>query len=447
MARLRLDVRIVEAREPGATTIAEALLHVQSGDREAAMRGYRDARARGFAEVASLVNLAALAIGLDDPLPAIGFCGDALRISPSNPDAWVNLGVARWHAGKHREAAQATLRARALAPRNEAAAINAGLMLRSVREDERAAELLRLACTEVPSSPRLALAHAEAARACMQHDRARAAALRALALLGARIDPRQPGRSGLRPAAGADVRAVLGAACDVLDRTGVVYHLMAGTLLAIAKDGQLFPHDKDVDLALPGIEDDALQSVRAAFADDPAFRMFPATQRAGHRPTVVGLVHVATAVGVDLMLPTRDPDGGVRNETGWPDRLTSVLRPYAIGRLHWDGRDWPVPEPHAQYLADMYGEDWREQSTVAAGIRYDRCYSDTMLSNPSRTSESVPRAVNLGLLRLAHALQGREWSKAVAYCAQLLAREELPEVRTVLDRLQAAGHDGMRFDG
>ena len=51
------------------------------------------------------------------------------------------------------------------------------------------------------------------------------------------------------------------------------------------------------------------------------------------------------------------------------------------------------------------------------------------------------------LLRLAHALQGREWSKAVAYCAQLLAREELPEVRTVLDRLQAAGHDGMRFDG
>ena len=83
----------------------------------------------------------------------------------------------------------------------------------------------------------------------------------------------------------------------------------------------------------------------------------------------------------------------------------------------------------------------------ACGIRYDRCYSDTMLSNPSRTSESVPRAVNLGLLRLAHALQGREWSKAVAYCAQLLAREELPEVRAVLDRLQAAGHDGMRFDG
>ncbi len=190
-----------------------------------------------------------------------------------------------------------------------------------------------------------------------------------------------------------------------------------------------------------------MQSVRAAFADDPAFRMFPATQRAGERPTVVGLVHVATAVGVDLMLPTRDPDGGVRNETGWPDRLTSVLRPYAIGRLHWDGRDWPVPEPHAQYLADMYGDDWREQSTVAAGVRYDRCYSDTMLSNPSRTSESVPRAVNLGLLRLAHALQGREWSKAVAYCAQLLAREELPDVRTVLDRLQAAGHDGMRFDG
>jgi len=80
-------------------------------------------------------------------------------------------------------------------------------------------------------------------------------------------------------------------------------------------------------------------------------------------------------------------------------------------------------------------------------VAYDRCYLDTAVSSQARTPESLPRALNLGLARLSHALEGREWSKAVAYCAQLLAREELPEVREVLDRLQAAGHDGMRFDG
>ena len=70
-----------------------------------------------------------------------------------------------------------------------------------------------------------------------------------------------------------------------------------------------------------------------------------------------------------------------------------------------------------------------------------------MLSNPSRTVESVPRAVTLGLIRLVHALRAQAWSKSVAYCAQLLAREDLPEVRSVLAKLQAAGHDGLCFDG
>jgi predicted MarR family transcription regulator len=70
-----------------------------------------------------------------------------------------------------------------------------------------------------------------------------------------------------------------------------------------------------------------------------------------------------------------------------------------------------------------------------------------MVCNPSRTPESKPRAISLGLIRLMHALQAREWSKAVAYCAQVLHREDLPEVRVVLKRLQSAGHDGLRFDG
>jgi hypothetical protein len=147
------------------------------------------------------------------------------------------------------------------------------------------------------------------------------------------------------------------------------------------------------------------------------------------------------------MLPLRQADGTMRNETGWPDQLASVLPPYRIGSLHWDGRHWPVPDPLEPYLAGMYGADWREQVTTQAGVAYDRCYSDTMLGNASRTADTIPQAVTLGVLRLLEALDARAWSKAVAYCAQLLAREELPEVRGVLQRLQAAGHDGLRTNG
>ena len=110
-----------------------------------------------------------------------------------------------------------------------------------------------------------------------------------------------------------------------------------------------------------------------------------------------------------------------------PTTLASRVGPYATERLAWDGRDWPVPAPPEAYLACVYGTDWRAQHTVAAGVAYDRCYLDTAVSSQARTPESLPRALNLGLARLSHALEGREWSKAVAYCAQLLAREELPD--------------------
>lgn len=106
-----------------------------------------------------------------------------------------------------------------------------------------------------------------------------------------------------------------------------------------------------------------------------------------------------------------------------------------------------MPVPTEQYLQDVYGLNWRQQVCTEAGVPYDRCYSDTMVCNPSRTPESRPRAISLGLIRLMHALDAREWAKAVAYCAQVLHRDPLPEVQMLLKRLQAAGHDGLRVDG
>ena len=440
---------LVGGGEPAAGRLAAACkVLARGGEGHSQARTlYAQLRVQPHREAATWANMAALAIALGDHEGALRHAQRAAGVDPACSAAWVNGAVALWRQRRWPECEAALRRAWAQPGAGEAVVLNLATFLRAHLREEAAGEVLAEGARRVPSAWRIALAHAESARVRMLHATVRAEALRALSLLSRQVDPGLPGRSGLRPAAGADLRAALGATCAILDATGVAYHLMAGTLLAIAKDGRLFPHDKDVDLALPDVADGALQAVRAAFAADPAFRLFAATRSDGPRPTVVGLMHLPTDVGVDLMLPRREADGSIRNESGWPDQLASVLRPYAIGTLHWDGRDWPVPAPHAQYLADMYGEDWLEQSTVAAGIRYDRCYSDTMLSNPSRTAESLPRAVNLGLLRLLHALQRREWSKSVAYCAQLLAREELPGVRAVLARLQASGHDGMRFDG
>ncbi len=448
MERLHLEVRIATSPEAAAHAITLATRALGGGDRAEAQRLYAGMTSVALDHAISWSNLAALALGLDDVAAAQRHADRAIALDAGNPDAWVNLGAVYWHAGLHQKAAQATQRALQLASTLEAAALNLALMLRAVGQIDAARGLLDRASATSPRSWKLALALAEVARLQMDHAAARAAILQALPARLAQCDLSQPARSGLRPASGADVRAALEASCNRLDALGIEYHLMAGTLLGIVKDGRLFPHDKDVDLALPDLAPAQVEAVRAAFAGDAGYRLFPpAPAKAGLNVSVIGLLHAPTGVGVDLVLPQRDPDGRMRNAMGWPDQLESLLRPYRVGTLHWDGRDWPVPEPTSQYLEDFYGQDWRDQLHTAAGITYDRCYSDTMVSNASRTPESIPRAVTLGLIRLVRMLGQNEWPKAVAYCAQLLAREELPQVRAVLSRLQAAGHDGLRFDG
>lgn len=446
MSQLQWDVRVARSPEPEAHAIVLATRALEAGDRGDAELRYLEVQRRGLLHPASWSNLAALGIGLGDADGARVHAQRALQLDRDNANAWVNFGVASWLLQQRRDAAQAMHQALALAPGMEAAALNYARMQQAIGRGEQALAILRTASGHAPDSWQLALARAEQARLLTRHDEVRESALRALRRLAAVMDPALPGRSGLRAAAEANVASVLHAVCSELDALGITYHLTAGTLLAIVKDGRPFPHDKDIDLALPDLPADEHPRILAHFAALPSFRIFPPPPPSSP-VTVLGLQHVATGIGADLILPHRLPDDRVCTEMGWPDQLDSVLGAYAIGSLHWDGRDWPVPDPLDTFLADVYGSDWREQRRVDAGVEYDRCYSDTMLSNPSRTAESLPRAVNLGLIRLTHALTGREWSKAVAYCAQLLAREELPEVRRLLAKLQAAGHTGLRFDG
>lgn len=446
MSQLQWDVRVTRSPEPEAHAIVLATRALDAGDRGAAEQRYREVQGRGLLHAASWSNLAALGIGLGDADGARMHAQRALQLDRGNADAWVNFGVASWLLKQRRDGARAMHQALSLVPGLEAAALNYARMQQAIGRGEQALAVLRSASAHAAESWRLALARAEQARLLTRHDEVREAVLHALRRLAATLDPALPGCSGLRAATEADVDAVLHAVCTELDALGISYHLTAGTLLAIVKDGRLFPHDKDIDLALPDLPVDEHQRILAHFGALPAFRIFPPPPPPSP-VTVIGLQHVASGIGADLILPHRLPDGRMYNQMGWPDQLSSVVGAYAIGRLHWDGRDWPVPDPLEAFLADIYGSDWREQRRMDAGVEYDRCYSDTMLSNPSRTAESLPRAVNLGLVRLVHALGGREWAKAVAYCAQLLVREELPEVRRLLARLQAAGHDGLRFDG
>ena len=138
----------------------------------------------------------------------------------------------------------------------------------------------------------------------------------------------------------------------------------------------------------------------------------------------MGYVHEASGIGVDLMFANNDGQQ-VRFGMGWPDHLASALPAYPLQAMEWGGRHWQVPRPPSLYLDAIYGPEWQHRQP----------YYDTQVSNPSRTPESLPRAVTLALLRVADALQRRQWAKADALSAQILAREDLAELHRLRRRI------------
>ena len=99
MASLQLEVRVSKSPELNAHGVLQAIRAAESGDTAAAMRGYRDGVATRLVHPDSWSNLAALAIALQDPAAARQHAMHALQLDARHVDAWVNLGVASWHAG------------------------------------------------------------------------------------------------------------------------------------------------------------------------------------------------------------------------------------------------------------------------------------------------------------------------------------------------------------
>lgn len=428
MASLQLEVRVSKSPELNAHGVLQAIRAAESGDTAAAMRGYRDGVATRFAHPDSWSNLAVLAIALQDPAAARQHAMHALQLDARHVDAWVNLGVASWHAGQRREGAQATHQALQHAPGLEAAALNFALMLRVVGRLAQAHDILAGAVLASPGAWRLHLVLAETARLLERHDVARREVLVAIDRIPLAVA--HAAVAGARPLAdnhGELVKQALVATADAFNAAGLPFHLIGGTLLALYRDGTPFPHDKDIDLGVPADVDRPAVYRALGHGFSPMLPREDARALAS-REWVLGFRHDATGIGVDLMFMHLRGDV-MRLGMGWPDHIDSEVPAYGIEMLRWQDRDWPVPSPPDGFLAAIYGKDWRTPQR----------HYDTQVSNPSRTPESLPRAITLGLIRLAEAVRAGQWSKADALCQQILAREDVAEVRRLRARLAAAG--------
>lgn len=443
--RVVLEACVLASAAPADAPVLAALEQVQAGRREDALAGYRQAATAPLAGPAQACNLAALALGLDLPQEAEAHARRALALAPGLAQAWVNLGVAQWRSGRRRDGAQAMARACALAPALEAAALDLATMWRSVGQPTSACAVLQRASAALPRAPRIQQMLAECARLAGDVGLARSAALAALELVRPALRPEPAGQAGSMVAAHADredeaadtarMRTAMAAACDALQAAGIGHHLVGGVVLGIVRQGRPFAGDKDVDI---GVEFDADREAVAAAMAAGGFRAIEVPAAAADPRWCMGYVHPPTGIGIDLFFK-QPVDGKLRICLGWPDGLIFDLPHYQVGALHWEGRTWPVPVPVEDYLVAEYGDGWRSPTREVDGHRYDKRWHDTQLSSPSLHPDSVPSAVNLGLLRVLAALQERRWPKALALCDQLQARYPLPPVAALRAQLLAAG--------
>jgi Flp pilus assembly protein TadD len=432
-----LDVCIASSPEVSGQQAAAATVLLRQGDAAGARRLHRQARDADPRHPSSWINLAALAVGLGDAAAARTHARQALSLAPRATDAWVNFGVACWHAGQRREAAQATQHALVLAPGMEVAALNLALMFRAAQQPQRARETLEAALARNAGSVRLREALAMLCRLLGDTAAVRTHALAALAALLPGLQP-EPGREddGPEPAnaeAQGRLLATMTDVCDRLQAAGIDHHLVGGVVVGIVREGQPFAGDKDVDV---GVDFDVDRDrVAAAFAVGYQFMQ---TQDPEGRRWCMGFVHQATGIGVDLFFKQRVA-GMLRINLGWPDYLVFDVPEYRVEPFHWRGRAWPMPAPLDDYLAADYGADWRMPTREVAGHVFDKRWLDSQISSPSLVPDSLPRALNLAILRLLQALQGQRWPKALALCNQILARESLDQVEAVRRQLLEAG--------
>ena len=109
--------------------------------------------------------------------------------------------------------------------------------------------------------------------------------------------------------------------------------------LSIAREGEPFAGDKDIDFQLDAGVDRA--AVAAAFAEGFAPIRVPAAHAEATRRWCMGYVHEATGIGIDLFFAQRGV-ATMRQSLGWPDDLFYEYPRFTAGMLAWRGRDWPV---------------------------------------------------------------------------------------------------------
>jgi tetratricopeptide (TPR) repeat protein len=323
----------------------------------------------------------------------------AVALNPELAAAWSNAAFNEYEANNIEEADQLSGKALVLDPQSEKANLTRGMVL--LRNGELGASKDHLQ----------------------------------IAITSASQNPQSLHRPSPNPMIVEDAREALVVARRLLLEAGVPFFLCAGTLLGIIRDGDLLPHDKDMDLGVPA-EVDRDKVIAALTAGGEFVLNRPETASAENWHWNYSFTHCANHIVMDIFFYHPDDTHFLCGFNAKPHPINSRPRKFAIGELEWRGLSWPIPSPPEQYLVDVYGEEWKIPDPNF----------DTALSNRCQTPGSKPTRVGYGYVKLYEALAAGKWKKARGICQQVLAISDEPFMADMLakisDHLKALPPEG-----
>lgn len=178
---------------------------------------------------------------------------------------------------------------------------------------------------------------------------------------------------------------------DLLEAAGIWHQVTYGTLLGAVRDGDVIPWDHDFDLVARPIDKDRIWALRPAMAEvgiDLRRRRYTgrmlavADDIAEFEPGHFALWDERTIVG-DIYLPALFADGVTRlydfeHEVAWtPHTSTPHFFFLESSTVTIRGRELPGHAHPEEFLAGVYGDDWREPY---------RCVVDGGTARPDTTT-------------------------------------------------------------
>jgi len=220
----------------------------------------------------------------------------------------------------------------------------------------------------------------------------------------------KPSSTKLRPFAVYDGELALNDLRDVFVSSSIPFFLLWGTLLGVVRDGELIPHDKDLDVGLNWDVD--RQKVFKALLASNKFALLENTISSPNTRWCIGIYHKETNIVVDLSFfktKVKYFYCGIDKAGELNKPILSKVPKFDISSMQWKGEKWPVPANPERFLADVYGDGWRKPDPNF----------DTLVSNNCMLPETKAARRYAGYARLFERLAEKNWSKAKGYCIQL----------------------------